>query len=309
MGRSRYKKHVTSCVLGLLCLFWGATLLASSQQEALDKLAQARENLRISEATEARIASQLARLKASGNAAPDVLADYETYLDRVRRMVQENRKILQDMEAALKRHEPRDAGAGTPEQREKGPGSGPQVPEEEIKDEVAALDKEFYASLATFDEMLLKELDEIRAKSAGRMRDLAQEAAAAAQRVRDKGVKVNTSSRQGSKEAGAQETDSGQEGAERAGGKESGTEGEEAEARGEQDRDRTASTAGGTSREYDRSPGDGKGGIPPSRERPSGYDDDIVARQIREAAEKETDPELKERLWKEYENYKRGNIQ
>jgi hypothetical protein len=40
-----------------------------------------------------------------------------------------------------------------------------------------------------------------------------------------------------------------------------------------------------------------------------GYDDDIVARQIREAAEKETDPELKAKLWKEYEDYKRGSAQ
>ena len=34
-------------------------------------------------------------------------------------------------------------------------------------------------------------------------------------------------------------------------------------------------------------------------------DDDIVARQLREAAEQETDPVLKEKLWKEYEAYKR----
>ena len=33
---------------------------------------------------------------------------------------------------------------------------------------------------------------------------------------------------------------------------------------------------------------------------------DIVARQLREAAEKETDPVLKEKLWKEYEAYKKG---
>jgi hypothetical protein len=31
-----------------------------------------------------------------------------------------------------------------------------------------------------------------------------------------------------------------------------------------------------------------------------------VARQLREAAEKETDPVLKEKLWKEYEEYKKG---
>ena len=35
-------------------------------------------------------------------------------------------------------------------------------------------------------------------------------------------------------------------------------------------------------------------------------DDDIVARQLREAAEKETDPELKKRLWEEYRRYKEG---
>jgi hypothetical protein len=36
---------------------------------------------------------------------------------------------------------------------------------------------------------------------------------------------------------------------------------------------------------------------------PSGEDDDVVARQIREAAMKETDPELREKLWEEYRKY------
>mgnify|MGYP001816258176 CR=1 FL=1 len=39
---------------------------------------------------------------------------------------------------------------------------------------------------------------------------------------------------------------------------------------------------------------------------PDGSDDDVVARQMREAAENETDPELKEKLWEEYRRYKRG---
>jgi hypothetical protein len=39
---------------------------------------------------------------------------------------------------------------------------------------------------------------------------------------------------------------------------------------------------------------------------PDGSDDDVVARQLREAAEKETDPELKEKLWEEYRRYKQG---
>lgn len=37
---------------------------------------------------------------------------------------------------------------------------------------------------------------------------------------------------------------------------------------------------------------------------PTGDDDDVVARQLREAAEKETDPIMKEKLWEEYKRYK-----
>jgi len=39
---------------------------------------------------------------------------------------------------------------------------------------------------------------------------------------------------------------------------------------------------------------------------PDGNDDDIVARRIRKAAELETDPELKDKLWKEYVEYKKN---
>ena len=39
---------------------------------------------------------------------------------------------------------------------------------------------------------------------------------------------------------------------------------------------------------------------------PSGEDDDIIARQLREAAMQEEDPVLKEKLWEEYKRYKRG---
>jgi hypothetical protein len=37
---------------------------------------------------------------------------------------------------------------------------------------------------------------------------------------------------------------------------------------------------------------------------PSGVDDDIIARRLRRAAENETDPELREKLWDEYRDYK-----
>ena len=40
---------------------------------------------------------------------------------------------------------------------------------------------------------------------------------------------------------------------------------------------------------------------------PDGSDDDIVARRLRKAAEQETDPELKDKLWKEYVEYKKNS--
>ena len=46
--------------------------------------------------------------------------------------------------------------------------------------------------------------------------------------------------------------------------------------------------------------------IPPDI--PDGSDDDVVARQLREAAMKETDPKLRARLWDEYRKYKKGVV-
>jgi hypothetical protein len=40
---------------------------------------------------------------------------------------------------------------------------------------------------------------------------------------------------------------------------------------------------------------------------PDGEDDDVVARQLREAAENEQDPELRKKLWEEYREYKENN--
>ena len=46
--------------------------------------------------------------------------------------------------------------------------------------------------------------------------------------------------------------------------------------------------------------------IPLPPDQPDARDDDVVARQLREAAMAETDPELREQLWEEYRRYKSG---
>ena len=43
---------------------------------------------------------------------------------------------------------------------------------------------------------------------------------------------------------------------------------------------------------------------PPPGDIPSGNDDDVVARQLREAASREPDPAVREKLWDEYRKYK-----
>jgi hypothetical protein len=43
--------------------------------------------------------------------------------------------------------------------------------------------------------------------------------------------------------------------------------------------------------------------FPPPEDIPSGRDDDVVARQIREAAMTEPDPALREAIWEEYRRY------
>ena len=71
-----------------------------------------------------------------------------------------------------------------------------------------------------------------------------------------------------------------------------------------------ADSAAGNETSYGEGAGPGsprsttKSSAPPGT--PNGSDDDVVARQLREAAEKETDPELKKKLWEEYRKYKEG---
>ena len=248
------------------------------------KLEEAREKLRTSLETEKRIAADIEQLEKSGDASPEAIKDYEEYLSRVQEMTVENRKILEEMETAYERHSPDATSSGTAVPSSSAKIYDPSIPEEKTVDEVAALDREFNQSLAQFDDKLLKEMDEIRASSDEKLQDLAQEAAEAAKRLRDKGVDLDTSGSESAETAGDQEEES--------------------------DKNRQAETTGDSAdaekASRDSSSREGQGASADDRRRADYKDDDIVARQLREAAENETDPELKEKLWKEYEDYKKS---
>jgi hypothetical protein len=280
---------------GILLLVLCANLYAATRQKIESALESARKDLRISIATQEQIASDLAKLKKSGDASPDMVEDYKRYLSRVQAMVAENRKTVAKIEALHARYDIRKTPDGSAYSDDTEAMINPAIPEEQAVDELVALDRQLDSSLAQFDQMLLKELDLIQAKSSERMRDLAGEAAAAAKRLRDQGIEINTDLEEESVESGqestqAQKTVEIEENASQTG----------KENKSEESKDDSELTARDPSREGV----EGSGNHPKNRYDPK--DDDIVARQLREAAEGETDPELRKKLWKEYESYKKN---
>jgi len=287
--------------IALMAAAWAFLFLTASAQGAPSppagtpaELQRARENLKLSEQTRDRIAEEVAALKSSGKASPEVVAAYEAYLARVQEMVVEHQRLVAQMEAAYSAHQARSQAASVGAAAT--PGAAPPTPGpgEDPADRLKTLDRQFNESLAAFDEMLLKELRLIQAASTKRMRGLAEAAAEAGREAVEKGGGA-ASAGKGST-AGAEGS-----GTEAAGGEKGGTGTDQAkrpEGRGKPgDAAGAGQGAGGW--------GSGGTGAPPSSYTPS-PDDDIVARQLREAAEKETDPELKAKLWKEYEDYKKS---
>ncbi|MEA1947451.1 MAG: hypothetical protein U9N83_09145 [Thermodesulfobacteriota bacterium] len=268
-------KWGNSVLTGILLLVLCVSLYAATRQRIESALESARKELRISISTEDRIASELVKLKKSGDASSDIVEDYELYLIRVQAMVAENRKVVAKMEVLNARYDIRKAQDGSAYSDDTEAMMNLAIPEEQVVDEVVALDRQLDSSLAEFDEMLLKELDLIHAKSSERMRDLAEEAAAVAKRLRDQGIEINTDFEEDTSETGK-------------------------ENKSKEGKDDTELTARDKFRE----------GVEGSRSHPrnryDSKDDDIVARQLREAAEGETDPELRKKLWKEYEQYKKN---
>jgi len=282
-------------------------------ERIISELKQARENLRISEATAERIAVELEELKASGQASQEIISDYEFYLTRVQAMVEENCQLVRRMEAAYAGHLSRRKSTGQDTSKELEDMLNSRIPEEQTVDKVAVLDQEFNNSLAEFDEILLKEFELIRAQSERELRDLAEEAAEAAKRLREKGVDLDG----GESEFPSETGEDGAEGMEKTPEKDDSKGEEKTADMDDAENDEVSGSENGSHTKEGEV--DEKGVVTPeksddggqgsSREQASGYDkkdDDIVARQLREAAENETDPELKAKLWKEYEEYRKN---
>ncbi|MCC5846482.1 MAG: hypothetical protein JJU29_00190 [Verrucomicrobia bacterium] len=258
-----------ACFCGLP--FWGSA--APADVEARVRRAEA--DVRLAEATERRIADRLENLRADPETDPAAIQAMETYLREVGALKETHQKTLADLRAMTDEPEERvirwEVSLDLPEDDDR----------DERQDELARLANEFQNSLDSFDQLLLDHFDKLRQAMDQRIAtggeaatSRAQAAADAAALLRDMGVDPGV----------GRETDA-----------EAG-EIPETASTNEQNREGvpSAENARGTARQ-------GQAG-----DRPPRQDEDIVARQLREAAEKETDPELREKLWKEYEAYLDG---
>ncbi|MCF6263318.1 MAG: hypothetical protein L3J24_07000 [Xanthomonadales bacterium] len=145
-------------------------------------------------------------------------------------------------------------------------------------EKTAGIVDRFNASLGDFDEKLLREQDRVKARKA-----LASSAGGSGGGMAGSGE-------------GFAEGYDGAEG-------DSGEPGQSDQQSGQQG-DETGTSDNNTSSSAGRPSAGKPSSAPPGT--PDGRNDDVIARQLREAAEQETDPELKRKLWAEYRRYKQG---
>ncbi len=153
------------------------------------------------------------------------------------------------------------------------------------EDKRAEIDRRFDETFAVFDARMRKEQETISQERAGRAGSAGG------------GGAEGTEGQEGQE---GQEGREGQEGPESGGASGTGSEGGQGG-----DVAAGAGTEGGGGGVGGGSQG-GSGSRDIPADLPDGRDDDIVARQLREAAMKEMDPELRERLWEEYRKYKQS---
>ena len=204
------------------------------------------------------------------------LTDYAAYVARL------HREVAEDCAALARDDIPVPAGLSCPVSAVVliAPAAVDQAGEQTSSEKTADLDAQLFSGISEFDEMLLREQERIKSATP------------------HAGDGEGSGDGSGGGGSGDGDGDSGEYEGE-------GASGEAGEGEGQ------VATGEGDSTDYDGSAGSGSTqpagkGQPPPPGTPDGSDDDVVARQLREAAEKETDPVLKKKLWEEYRKYKEG---
>ena len=256
-----------------------------------------------------------ARRRSAGSMASTEAGDYADYIDLLREKVAQD---CSDLAASSAEPLPADLPCS-----KLAITLDPHAAEIDTRTERTAteriddLDAELNTSLGRFDDLLRREQDRLRAEKPIYTRERPLDSEASADGADGAG---GEGGRDSSADAG-----SGGEAGDAGDGDGAAGQGSAAENSAGENRDASTKTSGSGQAGSPGSPSgsggglggrDGAGGRAGTAGRPSdgtrpedvgdGNDDDIVARQLREAAELETDPELKEKLWEEYRRYKKG---
>lgn len=270
---------------GVLALFLLAALSTpAAYSSSSTELQSARVSLSAARDALSAASAEFRTLLSKGGMSQSDTNDFLAYIGRLKRSVVSNCRVVLELKAQLgdMASEP---GCNAEEMKPAGPVS---FPEERTEEEtIAGLDAQLGSSMSEFDELLLREMDELQRKRSGSP---------------DGSGRSGT----GAGDAGGDGDGSAERGDEANSGAEAAQEGRQT---GEQQQGETASTSDTGERqggaEGDSPPGEQDTSRTTSRDAPPpDSDDDIVARQLREAAEKETDPVLREKLWEEYRRYK-----
>jgi hypothetical protein len=240
------------------------------------------EQLRLDHAAWATADRDFRARRESGALVGAEASDYAAYVARLQRRVAEDCAALSDagVPAPEEMSCPRFETAVTTRSAAIDQGA-----EQSREERIASLDVELASGLADFDELLLREQERVksaapRSASAGGMGGGTDEDGHGGDGGDGNGDGKNSAGDTGT---GGASTDDG------------------VWSQGGGGAERSSTGAGGTQARTSRT---GATRQPPGI--PDGGDDDVVARQLREAAEKETDPELQKKLWDEYRKYKQG---
>jgi hypothetical protein len=259
-------------------------LAAPLGADAPGELERARHDLAISEQVLAVMTERVRLARADPGIAAAERQRLDQYLARVGQLVALNRERVAELSRAPA-GQPGGAGAGAA-------GAAPASVTE--AEQVAALEKRLGESLEAFDGILLEEARRARTRNAD-----------ARSNAGGSGGGAGSGGSGGGAGAGAPDS-GGSAGTEAGGGATT------ARGTGEQASEPPPAgrAAGGDDASATPVEGAGAGGPGNTAVSPpdigDGSDDDVVARQIRKAAESETDPDLRKKLWEEYRKYKQG---
>ena len=274
------------------CLLLAGSLSTGALAAGDDALPAARQELRLRVATERRMREEFESLIANRGMSGAEISDFEHYLAGLARVVAEQRAKVAKLDG---RESDSSAGSGDSDSQDAFLSADFNRGQTDAE-KIAILDAELGSSLSDFDEKLLREQREIAEKSrsastsasGGQAGGGGETGKAGEGEGQGRGKAATSDSAQSATESAPQDSDSaGQSGQESVGGKSQEADGKS---------DEQVASAGGSGRKPAKNP--------PPPDIADGKDDDIVARQLREAAENEQDPELRDKLWEEYRNYK-----